>query len=317
MASLREVSVSNPVSDAVVEELYNAAPILNDIEFYQQDGGAPLIKTGREPDSGEVGFRALNEDQVATGPTRPEVPQPKKILGFEAKVDRVLEDRNEDVDAELEQETRLKAQESGFILQEKIFDGNSATNAKEFDGMRVLAAAEKVITPADPVVFELGGDDKLLSQQVAFETLMNFMARIPAGATHVYVNANLLNRLIIIAKHLGYYRMSKDELGNQIDMIGDVVVRSAGRKYNGDALLPFDQTVGANNDTGDIVAVRHGEKRWLTALTSKGVNADFEGLRGKFYVNTMDLDMTLVLQHDAALWVLKNVRMPALNEPAA
>ncbi len=313
MAQLRDISVQNPVSNAVVEELYNAAPILQDIEFYQQDGGAPLIKTGREPDSDEVGFRAINEDQVATGPTRPEVPQPKKILGFEAKVDRVLEDRNEDVDAELEQETRLKAQEAGYILQDKIFEGNSATNPKEFDGLRALAANGKVITPDAPVVFELGGDDKLLSQQVAFEALMNFFARIPMGATHAYVNAALLNRLIIIAKHLGYYRQSKDALGEQIDMIGDVVVRSAGRKYNGDAHLPFDKTVGANDDTGDVVAVRHGERRFLTALTSRGVNADFEGLRGKFYVNTMDLDMTLVLQHDAAVWILKNVRMPAAN----
>lgn len=313
MAQLRDISVQNPVSNAVVEELYNAAPILQDIEFYQQDGGAPLIKTGREPDSGEVGFRNINEDQVATGPTRPEVPQPKKIIGFEAKVDRVLEDRNEDVDAELEQETRLKAQEAGYILQDKIFEGNSAVNPKEFDGLRALATNGKVVTPVEPVVFELGGDDKLLSQQVAFETLMNFFSRIPMGATHAYVNANLLNRLMIIAKHLGYYRMSKDDLGNQIEMIGDVIVRSAGRRYNGDAHLGFDKTVGANADTGDIIAVRHGERRFLTALTSVGVNADFEGLRGKFYVNTMDLDMTLVLQHDAAVWVLKNVRMPAAN----
>lgn len=313
MAQLRAVSTANPVTTMVLDELYQAAPVLNDIEFYMQGGNAPTIKKGREPGSGEVGFRNLNEDQAATGPTRNDVPQTKRILGYESKVDRVLEQRNEDPAAELEQDTRLKAEEAGYIFQEKFFEGDNATNAKEFDGLRALIAAGKTIDYGGAALpLELGGDAKRLGQQVFMEQILRFISLIPGGgATHLYMNDDLLNRFVIVAKALGYYRETLDDLGMVVQMIRNTIIRSASRKYDGTPLLPFTETLGGDNDCSSIFAVRHAERRHLTAVTSAGVYGDYEGLRGKFYVNTVDLDMTLVLQHDAAVWRYQGIRMPA------
>lgn len=309
---LREASVTNPVTNIILDEMEQSAPVLRDLEFYRATGSAPTVKQGREPGTGNVGFRSINEDQVSTGPTRVETARPKKIMGFEAKVDRVLEDRNEDVEGELEQETRLKAEEAGYLFQEKFFEGDSANDAEEFDGLRALVKAGKVVTPAAPLVLSLGGDSVKGAQMHFMEEILRFFARVPGGATHAYFNADLLIRMIIVAKALGYYRQSKDAIDSTLenDMIGETIVRSASRKYNGDPLLPFGETLGAANDTSSAFAVRHAERRHLTAVTSVGVNADYEGLRGKFHVNTMDLDMATVLQHDAAIWQLKGLRMP-------
>ena len=46
-------------------------------------------------------------------------------------------------------------------------------------------------------------------------------------------------------------------------------------------------------------------------LTSVGVAADYEGLRGKFHVNTVDLDVQMHLQKTRSLGRLRGLQLPA------
>lgn len=314
---LRQISQANPVTNIVLDEFEREAPILRDLEFYAKGGNVDLVKRGREPGDGpdDSIFRDLNEEQVSVAPTRAYDTVTKKIVGFEAKVDRVLEQRNMDAAAELEQETRLKANTAAQTFHEKVFLGDSAVNPKEFDGFAALVDATMIVNGngGAPLALELGGDSKRLGQQVVIEFILNWFMTV--RATHAYFPDRFLNRLVIVAKALGYYTqtVSKDALGATVidDVVAGVIVRSAGRKYSGAEILPFTETLGAAVDTASAFAVRYGEGMDVTALTTVGISGEYEGLRGKMYVNTVDFDMQLHRTKVRSLGRLRGLQLPA------
>lgn len=176
-------------------------------------------------------------------------------------------------------------------------------NAKEFSGIRNIVNAGNIITHNnEPVVINLGNSDaNRQAQQVAYETFRKDARRIKGGATHAYMNGDLKIRWLTIAKELGYYRLSKDELGNDIEMIGDIIIRDAGLKTNGDDILPLAETMGVHESTTSIFFVRWGERTDLTVLTSRGLVGRYSGQVGNFFINNVNMDAALVLQNKHAL----------------
>jgi len=308
---LRQVSQGDPLSNLVLEGMIQSAPILNDVDFYTKTGAADSVKKSREGAEDPTIFRALNTSNTATAPTPEYEPVSKKIISFDAKVDFMLEDRNEDPVAELAMQTKLEAIEAGYVLQEKIFEGDADSVATEFDGFRNLVADAQVKTVAtNGLILPLGNTDtKVTAQQEAIEALLKLFATVRGGATHAYVNEYVRIRLVSLAKSLGYYD-SIQEFGQQIDRIAGVIIRGAGYKKDGTPLLPLTETVGtAASKCSSIFAVRWGERINLSALTSVGVKARYAGQTGNFIINNVNMDMALVLQNDTALVQSKGWRL--------
>jgi len=303
MALLTAISPSDPISRLALEGLYATAPILNDIEFYAKPGSSDLVKIAREGTAQASIFRSLNENNSPTPPTPTETPMAKRIVSFDAQADVTLEDRDEDPETELAYQTRLEAMEAGYILQEKVFEGDNGANGEEFDGYRNLVSATWILPVAtNGIVVPVGNSDDVVSaQQAAIEELVKLGERVRGGATHYYMPAFLRIRFLTISKNLGYYRQSKDEVGNVIDLIGNTIVRSAGYKKDGTALLPFTETCGASTNCSSIFAVRWGERVDLSALTSVGCKGRFAGQSGNLLTNNVNMDMTLILQNPTAL----------------
>ncbi|NIR49936.1 hypothetical protein GWO43_15670 [candidate division KSB1 bacterium] len=268
--------------------------------FYTRTGSSDLVKDAKL-DSAETKItRSINEDNVATPPTRPETTIAKKIVSFDAKVDVTLEDRNEDPETELAQETLQKARDASWRLQEMFFEADTGSDSEDFDGMRQLVHASWKLT--DGVLVPVGGSDSMVeAQQLAIEKFLQHSARVRGGASHAYMNEFLKIRWLTIAKHLGYYRQSKDELGSVIEMIGNVILRGAGYKENGNTLLPFNKSVGGFSNTSEIFFVRWGERTDLTLLTSVGVRGRFAGQIGNFLVNNINMDAVMHAQNRTAL----------------
>jgi len=296
---LRQVSTSDPVSQLALAGLEETAPILQDAQFYTRPGSADRVKHAREGTAKTKITRSLNEANTATAPTVSYDTPAKKIVSFDVKVDVILEDRNEDAEAELAHQTFLESIEAGWELQELFFEGDNGADAEDFDGMRNIVNATWILT--DGLLIPAGNADAIVeAQQLAVEKFMQHSARVRGGASHAYMNEYLKIRWLTIAKALGYYRQSKDELGNMIEQIGNVVIRGAGYAKAGTPLLPFTET-SPNPSSSSIFFVRWGERRNLTLLTSVGVKGRFAGQSGNFIINNINLDATLYLQDDTAL----------------
>jgi len=307
---LRAISPSDPITALALAGIETNAPILRDLQFYSRNGNADSIKTAREGATTNI-FRPLNTNNTAVPPVPVYEPVLKKIISFDAKVDVVLEDRNEDMEAELAQQTRLEAEDAGYIFQKQIFEGSAATDANSFDGLRNLVTEKWLIeAEGNGIVVPVGNaDTKVSAQQLFIEKLLQRIETVKGGASHLYINQNLKARLITVAKNLGYYRQSKDELGNYIEQINDTIIRGAGYEASGETLLPFNETVGEANNCTSIFFVRWGERKDLTALTSVGLKGRYAGQVGNFITNNINMDMALALQNPSALVQWKGLRL--------
>lgn len=313
---LRAISPSDPISAIAVSQFEQFAPVTRDIQFYTKPGAADLLKDKRTGATTSL-FRSINEDLSPTKPTNTYTTVAKKIVSFEATVDVVLEDRNEDVNTELAEQSRLEAIDAAYLFQEAFFEGDDDVNAESFNGIRELVNASYLKDTADfdstltnGLVLALGNSDANVTlQQKAIEIIQQFFATIRGGASHAYMPESLKIRLLTIAKNLGYYRQSKDELGNTIEFINDVAIRGAGYKKDGTMLLPFSETLGESNVCTSIFAVRWGERSDLTSLTSVGLKGRYTGQVGNQYVNNFNLDMAFALANVTALSQLKGFRL--------
>jgi hypothetical protein len=301
---LSEISPNDPLTNLALAGLVSRAPVLNDMQFYARPGSADRVKSSREGTTAATYFRSLNETPNTSTAATPVYQTPlKKIVSYDAKVDRILQHRQEPIEDELAYQVQLESEEAGWILQEKFFEGDDAANAEEFDGLKNLVDATWIKpTAANGIVLQLGNsDDAVAAQQVAVEELLKLFATVRGGASHAYMNEYLKIRWISIAKALGYYRQSKDELGNLIEQIGSTIIRGAGFKKDGTAILPFTETLGGATNCSSIYAVRWGERTDLTALTSIGLKVEMPVQSGNLIIANANMDMTLVLQNVTAL----------------
>lgn len=309
--SLREVSPGDPVTNLVLEGFDKSFPLSQDIQFYTKSGPADSLKRKREGTVTAI-FRSLNESpNIATPPTPIYDPVTKMIVSFDAKVDVILEDRNEDPEAELAVQTRLEAESAGYVLQEKFFEGDPDDDPEEFSGLRELVSASWIKTIADDgLELSVGSDNTAVTnQQLAVEALLKQFATVRGGASHAYMNEYLKIRLLTIGKNLGYYREGHDQFGILIESIGNTILRGAGYKEDGTLLLPFNETVGGNNDTSSMFLVRWGKRVDLTALTSVGVKGRYAGQLGNFLINNVNMDIQFTVQNPAALVQVKGWRL--------
>jgi len=317
MATIREVSPQDPISQRALDGLEETAPILTqgEIEFYTRDGDQDRVQKAGDSSDTEL-FRSQNTDNSPTPRSNDYADAVKKILSYDAEADVILEDRNRDPEEELTDQTYLESRERGYIFQNKIFEADSATNADEFDGMRVQVPSGHVIEPDDKIVMPLGGDSKKQAQQEAIEEILKFFERVPGGAQVAYVNNFMKIRLLAIAKSTGFYGQSKDELGDTIDMVGDTIIRGAGRKKDGSSVLPFsesftDSSSTTHTNTSSIFACRWAERADLTMLTSVGLKGRYAGQSGNMITTNLNMDAQLVLQDDNALWQKRGFALSA------
>ena len=302
MAKLRELSPSDAVTNRALDGLYATASILNDVEFFPRTGSSALVKTARQAGAKTKITRSINEDVSATPPTPNYDTIAKKIVSWSAKVDKIIEDRNEDVDEELSLQTRLESEEAGYELQDLFFSGDSGSDAEDFDGFINMVDSGQVLwSGTNGLALPLGGDSQKSAQQQAVEKLLEHIQMVKGGATHMYMNPTLKVRWTMVGKALGLYTKSIDEFGQTVERIGDVIIRSTGRKRDGSLYLPFSETRGTATQTASIYLCRWGEGTDLTALTSKGLSGEYLGRVGSFYTNQFDLDIALVLQDTTAL----------------
>ena len=300
---LQQISDNGPVSQLALQGLMTNAPILKDAQWYSKAGAADSVKHQRQAAAKTKITRSVNEDNTATPPTNTYNAATKKIVSFDAKVDVFLEDRNEDIFTELGVQTRLEAEEAGWELQEMFFEGDEGSDPEDFDGMRQLTpSAQKKVVATNGLQMPLGNSDaNVTAQQTAIEKFLQHAALVQGMATHVYVPEFFKIRLLTVAKNLGFYRQSKDELGNLVEYINDIVIRGAGYKRDGTLLLPFDETVGTSSDCSSLFFVRWGERKFLTMLTSVGVKGRYAGQIGNFIINNVNLDAVMHLQNDKAI----------------
>lgn len=295
---LRQLSEGNVESQYVLDvwETMGSCPILNQAQFYSLNGSTNSFIQNSDNASKSKITRSLNEDNTVSGPTPTYGSSTKRIISFDAKVDKMLEQRGDTPDqlaTYLESHTRKEAKQVGRVLNEMFHEGDNGADSEDFDGFDNLVDSDYIKTDGVPI--PLGGDSAKQQQQEFVEKLLEHI-EFAEGATDMYVYGPVRWRMVSLAKQLGYYSEIQ-RFGQTIPQIGGVNIHHAGWKPGGSYML----APSGSTSPMTFWIVRWGEGTDLTVLTSQGLVGEYQGAEGNYYVNNYNMDAVIELHDDSAL----------------
>lgn len=233
----------------IIQMFAEESPILAALPFTDITGNAyQYLQEGQLP---AVGFRGVNEgwDQ-STGIINSQT-ESLRIAGGELDVDTFIVDTHgEDMRATHE---ALKVKSMALTLGAKMINGDSVTNPREFDGLRVRIGGSQLI--------EANGSNLGTNTALSLEALDTAIDQVP-GATHIICSLDMRRKLTKAAKdNLGGDMVwDKDDFGNRIAFYNDIPLLIADEDSQGQRILQYNEVGPAGGtDSQSIYVVKIGE----------------------------------------------------------
>lgn len=174
--------------------------------------------------------RAVNAEYTPQEATKARTSADLKIFGGAYDIDRVLALIGGSVNAgevAFQMEQKIKAAKA--LWNDLFFNGDSAVNANEFDGLdKMLTGTTTEFRPAD--VTDWTG---INSEQAAFnelEALDEFLGSLDEAPDFLAGNKKLIAKLKGLARRAGYLTKSEDAFGRTVEAYNGVVFLDPGDK---------------------------------------------------------------------------------------
>lgn len=252
-----------------------------------------------------VAFRGFNEGfDESTGVINPETER-LRIAGGDLDVDRaIVQTRGEGVRAKHES---LKVKALSLYITAKIINGDSLTNPREFDGLRVRIGGSQLFSATGA---NTNGALSLEQLDAAIDSV--------DGPTHLITSKSMKRKLSTAAKAGigGDIEIGKDEFGYQITYYNGLPILIADYDDVGQHIIDFNEAgpAGGNNCTsiyvvsigdGYVSGIQNGtmEVRDLGEIDAKPV-----------YRTRVDWLVGLTVQHGRAvarIWGITNAPITA------
>lgn len=244
----------------VLETFVQASPVLDRIPFLTIQGNAYAYNA--EATLPGVEFRSVNEGYSESTGTVVQKSESLVILGGDADVDRFIVQTRGNLNDQRATQTAMKVKAASYFFQDHFINGDTAVNAKGFDGLKKRLTGAQVID-ADGLEPVTAGHD-------FFDALDALIAAVPGingtnGA--LYTNAAVIAKIKSSARRLG-----------GVEMVREALTQKMVATYNGVPLLDIGQTAAGADiipaDESDIYAVRFGADEGdqaVTGLTNGGV----------------------------------------------
>ena len=304
---LGQISASDAVTQQVVTAMVSKASVLRKAQFYKMVGSAEYRRTKATATGGKT--RAIG-NAYAANPQAPSFANPAlKIMGDRIQVDRAYERRGGDIASERALQLLSFAEDLGRKFQDLFFNGDSAGDVTQFDGIVKLMPAAQVITPnANGIAVNLGNSDSAkASQQKIIELLQLLIKKIDGGAEALYMNGITWSRLSTIAASL--ITWEKNEFGMLIPYFAGVEIVDVGYNQAGTDIITNSETCGNSNDCTSIYAARFGEAVDLSLLTNLGVEVKDLGLVENNYEHSVEMDTAIALLNNRSIARLEGIRI--------
>lgn len=235
----------------VIETIIYDSPILQVLPFVEIVGNG--LTYNRENEAAAAGFYDVGDTWTESTPTFTQQTATLKILGGDADVDNFLaatRSNLQDLEAAIVQ---LKAKAVQQKFDDTFVNGDTAGDAKSFDGVDKLCASGQTVS--------MGTNGATLT----LERLDELMDKIKGGKPHILLMSRRSRRkLTALSRATG-----SGILENDRNQFGQMV-----QFYNGIPLgvndwIADNKTVGSSNDCSTIYGVQFGEGA-AVGLTSPG-----------------------------------------------
>lgn len=286
----------DPLASGVVEIFARENPVIATMPFINVAGSA--YRYNIEESLPGVAFRGFNESYVeSTGVINPMV-EALTILGGDSDFDVAqIAMQTGDNDTRAVHDG-MKAKAAALTHLRTFFDGNTATNPKEFDGLNRRLTGDQVITAGtNGSVLALGMLDDLVDAVAGTPTIL-------------LMNKKMRQTVRQMARNLGALTLTVDQLGRELEGYAGVPFGLIEEDETGAAILGFDETQGTANNTTSIYAVRmgadavHGIQTAPISVRDLGEVDDKPALRTR-----IEWYSGLVIKHPRAAARLKGIKL--------
>ena len=276
----------------VIETLITESAVLRYLPFITLNGNS--LRYNREVTLGDVQFYSVGDTWDESAMTTAEKEARLAILGGDADVDEFLQQTYSNVNNLRALVIEKKAKAMAFKFNATFFEGNSATNPEEFDGLKVLSAGARTIN---------GGANGAV---LALDKLDELIDMIKPGKPAVLFMSKRSRRKLSALR-----RASGNILETGTDAFGRRVTMYDGIPIEVDDNIPDNETLGTSVDCSSVYAVQFGFETGVCGLENGGVQVvpignletkDAWRTRLKWYVS-------LALFRDIALARLEGVRV--------
>lgn len=249
-----------------------------------------------------VAFRGYNETFTpSTGVVNPSV-EVLKIAGGQLDVDKaMIKTRGPGIRASQE---AMKVKALSLHIADKIINGDSVTNPREFDGLRKRIVGSQLI-PAN-----LGAPSA--NSALSLEALDAAIDEVD-GATHLIMSKDMRRKLIKAARAGvgGDITVDTDQFGFRVSRYNDLPILIADYDDNGQKIIDFDEAgPGGGSTSTSIYVVRIGDG-FVTGLQNGTMEVEDLGLLddGTTYRTHVEWLVGMAVMHGRAcarVWGITN-----------
>ena len=269
----------DPLARGVIEIFPKESPVLERLPFFTVNGMA--YKYNQEKTLPGIAFRGINENYTeSTGIVNPMVEQ-LFIAGGLSKVDRALVKTQGNSNDLRAIHDAMKAKALALTFTAKFFNGDNATDPKEFDGLKNRLAGDQVLDMGDSD----GGDTLTLAK------LDELIDAVIGGPDVLFMNKTLRRKVNALMRAAGQATETvSDSFGRQINTYAGVPIGIVESDKDGNEILGFtepDLDNGDQNVTASIYAVRFGAQEYVSGLQAGNIDVKDLGLiPGTVYYGT-------------------------------
>lgn len=252
-----KLNVQDDIQAGIIDEFAKSNYLLNNIPFddvVSPLGGGATMTYGytRLVTQPTAAFRAVNEEYTPQEVKKQRYTVDLKIFGGAFEIDRIIAGMGGIVD-EVQLQAAQKAKAASALFCDTVINGDSATNAKAFDGLDVaLTGTDTEVTASASA--DLSTSALVTTNYMAFlDEFDEFLSNLNGTPDALLMNSKMAAKMRAVARRAGMYQTTQDAYGRTVEQYGGIPFVDLGAKPGSN-----DPIIGITTGKTDIYAVRFG-----------------------------------------------------------
>lgn len=233
----------------IVTEIIDRDAVFAMLPFVKTEGKSYDYR--RELTLGAAGFIDVNEDVPEGAATFEEVTTRLKILIGDVHIDKFLKETQSNLQSQVATQLAAKAKAVRREFQNYLVNGDTATDAKGFDGIKKLTPAGQVMTA------DTNG------APITLDMLDALADKVPLGVDAYIAAPSVIRAIKALQRASGGTTPEHQQLSN---LTGRSVMVHDGVPILQNDFMPKDEVQGSNSTTTSVYAVRFNESDGLHGL---------------------------------------------------
>lgn len=244
----------------VIEEFAKSSVILDYLPFQDIEGNAYTYnKEERLPG---IAFRGVNESyDEGTGVVNPAT-ETLKIMGGDADTDKFLIKTQKAGFDRRATDIAMKVKAAALYFTKIVFDGDQASDPKQFDGLNDRLTGDQVIT---------AGTD---GANISHNLILQAIHAVQGTPDLMVMGKQMLRNLNNLAESSTILSIDKDDWGRQIKLYDGIPIGIIEDDNDGSEILAFDETQGSSSGVcGSLYVMKFGADEFFTGLQNGVLDA--------------------------------------------